>query len=362
MKILYISSFKIIESDGVSKKIISQMEGLKNNGNNIVDLLEVTNYKDEGIILLNKEKIYSSKILTRTNLLLLILKYKIKLKNYDCIYIRYAVNPLFYYFIKKNSSTRTIIEFPTYPYEGEILLQCKFPKLRIFIDRICLNKLKNYVKWVVTFSSDQYIHGIKCINISNGIDKIKEIESVPHKSINFICVAGMRPWHGVDRFLNSLENYYKNLGKESINFYIIGIGQETEKLKKIVKNSEFLEDRIFFKGLLYGKELDDVYNISDIAVGSLGIHRIEGLKEVQPLKNREYCAKGIPFILSFIDPDFINKKYVYNNINGDENTFDIESIIKWYKNLDNYKEEMIEYSKQFSWDIQMKKVIDNIGE
>ena len=187
---------------------------------------------------------------------------------------------------------------------------------------------------------------------------IKIINKKQHDGINFLSVSNCSFWHGIDRFLYSLLQYRKNGGKEKIKFYIVGEGNETSKLKKIVEDNIELQDIVIFYGFKSGEELDEIYNNSDIALGSLGIHRLK-LESVQPLKNREYCTKGLPFIIGFNDPNFKNKEYVYE-VSYDDELIDIEKLIKWYKNLEISPEEIRKDAEKFTWDIQMKKVLDNI--
>ena len=106
------------------------------------------------------------------------------------------------------------------------------------------------------------------------------------------------------------------------------------------------------------QELDDIYNETDIGVGSLGRHR-SGLHTMRALKNREYCAKGIPMIFSEDDPDLRDVPFVYH-ITPDEKLIDIEKLIVWYENINLEPKDIRKYAKEFSWDIQMKKVIDEI--
>lgn len=80
---------------------------------------------------------------------------------------------------------------------------------------------------------------------------------------------------------------------------------------------------------------------------------------MKALKNREYCAKGLPMIFSENDLDFENANFVYK-APADESLIDINDVINWYGNLKVSSHEIREFSKKFSWDIQMKKVIDNI--
>ena len=80
------------------------------------------------------------------------------------------------------------------------------------------------------------------------------------------------------------------------------------------------------------------------------------------MKSREYCGKGIPFVLGELDDSFLECKFVYNVLN-DNSLFSIKEIIEWYKNLNMTSEEIRKYAENnLSWDIQMKKVIEGIKE
>ncbi|MCI6152853.1 MAG: glycosyltransferase [Fusobacterium perfoetens] len=364
-KIVYLNLLSE-EDIGVRKKVNYQCKAFKNLDYKVVQMsrkdyttfLYKLESKSNGII---KKflKIFSSVLLLKKT------DNKKYFQKEDVLYIRYFMSsPILINYLKKlkEIGVKIIIEIPTYPYDQEI----KKETLRSKWDKKYRFELYKYVDKIVTYSNDKEIWGIPCINISNGID-LDEVKIVnkKRKDINkiiFTSVSNCSFWHGIDRFLNSLLEYKKNGGEKEIIFNIVGEGTETSKLKSIVEDNPILKESVIFHGFKSGMGLDEIYNNTDIAVGSLGIHRIIGLKEVQPLKNREYCAKGIPFIISFKDPDFIDKEFVYNNISNDDRLFDICKIIEWYKNLKITSKEMREYSKQFSWDIQIKKVIDNIGD
>lgn len=355
MKILYI----FLENEkniGVRKKVEYQIKSLSKLGIEVDKI-----YVDSTIAYLNDKILFNvgGKLLKRF-ILFFKLK-KISLELYDLIYIRNpGSNPFFISFLKEIKNKKIIMEIPTYPYDNEantLLL-----KVQNMLDKVYRIKLKNYVQRMVTYSDDKEIWGIPCINISNGID-LDEIKIIDKKNIKdkivFTSISNCSFWHGIDRFIYSILEYIKNNGKEEMVFNIVGEGNETSKLKRIVKENK-LENIVIFHGKQLDKELEEICNITDIGIGSLGIHRIS-LETVQPLKNREYCAKGLPFIISFNDPDFINKEFIYK-VSNDEKLFDIEKIIEWYKNLKITSEEIKEYSKNFSWDIQMKKVVDYLKE
>ena len=370
MKILYIIPFKLDTNSGVDKKIISQIKSFKKYGVDI-DYLETEstteniNYYLNGdyIKSLSKYHFYLSDKFDNYRIAKEIKKMKL---NYDYVYIRHFSNPLFVLILRElfKKNIKILMEIPTYPYIGEMIKNSKFPKIKIFLDKI-LKKLffKKFVYKIITFSEDRILFGIDCINISNGIDLdrvfLKNEKNKNHNNIVFTIASGFYYWHGIDRFLYSLLEYKKsNIIATNVIFNIIGKGQEEKKLKKIVEDNPLLQDCVIFQGFKSGKDLDEIYDQTDIAIGSLGRHR-SGVYTMKALKNREYCAKGLPMIFSENDLDFENVNFLYK-VPADESLIDIDDVINWYRNLKVSSSEIREFSKKFSWDIQMKKVIDNI--
>lgn len=368
MRIFYIE-FVSKELLGVVQKIDFQIEALKNNN------CEVINFGKRKLVSFFFEKEYELKQ-SRSKILYKILKifsfiiqvFKImsygNYKEGDIIYIRYIRYFLGNYFFRiylkklKGKGIKILLEIPTYPYDGEI----KKINIKTKLDKKVRMKLVEYIDKIVTYSSDKEIWGIPCINISNGIDldKIKLIDknSKNDNKIVFTSVSNCSFWHGIDRFLYSLLEYKKNNLENNIVFNIVGEGEETSKLKKIVENNLLLKDCVIFHGFKSGKELDEIYNETDIGVGSLGRFR-SGIVELKSLKNREYCAKGIPMIYSENDLDLDAKKFVFK-VENSEKMFNIEDILEWYKSLKLSSEDIRREAKFFSWKFQMKKVIDNI--
>lgn len=375
MKALFLTPTSLNEYNGINKKVLSQYEALKKNGLDI-EICYIDRRKNivgrkiypQNIILKKIET--KNKMLKKINNILLNWSFK-DIENYifqngvEIIYIRYefSSNYGFIKFLKnlKKKNIKILIEIPTYPYDQELLNGSILSKFKYYIDKHYRKNLKKYIDKIVTFSNDKEIYGVSTINISNGIDlkKISFLEKTKSKKIRFIGVAGLAYWHGFDRIILSINEYYKNKPKQELIFNIVGDGDKkyVNELKKLVKDNK-LQNYVTFHGFKSGEELDKIYNNSDIAVGSLGVHRLS-LKSIQTLKNREYCAKGLPFIIGSDDPDFRDKEYVYE-VSSNENLIDMEKIIKWYINLKVSSNEIREYSKQFSWDIQMKKVLDEI--
>jgi len=95
-----------------------------------------------------------------------------------------------------------------------------------------------------------------------------------------------------------------------------------------------------------------------MGIGSLGRHRV-GINKIKTLKNREYAARGIPFIYSEIDSDFDQMPYVLK-VPANETTIDINSIVKFYKKISITPMEIRSSIIDLSWEHQMKIVLNNI--
>ena len=82
-------------------------------------------------------------------------------------------------------------------------------------------------------------------------------------------------------------------------------------------------------------------------------------EEIKTLKNREYAARGIPFIYSETDSDFDHKPYVLK-APADETPIDIQEIVKFYKHLSFSPQKIRDSIKDLSWENQMRIVINSV--
>jgi len=119
-----------------------------------------------------------------------------------------------------------------------------------------------------------------------------------------------------------------------------------------------LQEKVIFHGTLFGKELDDVFNQCQFAIGSLGRHR-SGITVIKTLKNREYATRGIPFIYSEQDSDFDHQPYVVK-APADEIPIDIWQIIDFMEHFTMKPEEIRATVGQLKWSIQMQRVVDAV--
>ncbi|BBE30178.1 glycosyl transferase [Tepiditoga spiralis] len=367
MNLLYFTHYNLNNNEfkGVKNKIQSQIKVFKKNKIKT----SLVYFEDFKMMLLNEEKktvlsTFKNNVEKRMKMYKILNNYTMN-HNIDILYIRYpSTDPNFISFLKKQKkeNRKVFLELPTYPFKNED------KSLKAFVIKSIesLNNfnLKKYVDYIVTFSNHKKIKGIPCININNGID----IEKLPlHQKtkninkINLIGVANISKWHGYDRIITGLYEYYKTKPQKEVYFHIVGMGNEFLNLKNLVEKLA-LKKYIKFHEIKIGKELDEIFEKADIGIGSLANHR-KGLKKDSALKNREYCARGIPFIIASDDDDFSkNFKYTYK-ISKTEKPVNIKDILNFYESIKNknYPEEMREYAKNnLSWNVKMKPIINII--
>jgi hypothetical protein len=177
--------------------------------------------------------------------------------------------------------------------------------------------------------------------------------------IHLIGVASIAHWHGYDRVIEGLHNYYYN-GKHNtkkVFFHIAGDSSNTEstRYKELVKKYN-LSNYVIFYGRKSGKELDVLFNKADIAVGSLGCHRIL-MRNVRPLKNREYCARGLPFFYSETDDDFEDKDFILK-VPANDDPVNIDVIVNFVISNKFNAVKIRNYALQnLTWEIQFEKVL-----
>ena len=119
-----------------------------------------------------------------------------------------------------------------------------------------------------------------------------------------------------------------------------------------------LNEYVAFHGTRTGDELDLLFEKADMGVASLGRHR-SNITSMKSLKNREYAARGIPFVYSETDDDFEKMPYILK-APADDSPLDIGEVVAFYysQNLEPVKirNTIID---TLSWNVQMRKVIDN---
>lgn len=324
----YLNSNKI--SSGIDKKVFNQLLALNNND---IDCKQIC-FPPE------KENLFY-KIITRLPFVNAGPKFLFneRYKNIDFLYFR-RTNFFSIYCIlmlkkikRKNPTIKIIVEIPTYPYDMEISSRIiDYPFL--IKDRINRKSLHKYVDRFVSVEDSPEIFGIKSIKVINGL----AVETITPKeysnkgnAINIIMVAMYADWHGVDRLLSGLAHYYQNGGERDIVLHLVGTGRDSliDKFKLITQNNK-IESHVILYGYMYGKQLDEVYNLCDIAVDSLGCHR-KNIYLLSDLKSREYLAKGLPIVGS-CKIDVLEEDYPYYlRFPSDDTDIDMNQIVRFYE-------------------------------
>ncbi len=379
MRILFLVYHGFSEYSGISKKIHYQVKGLRENGHDVrlcyygfAENGHRCRYIDDKVI-----KDYGSGKWAGLH----------QRMDYNCIYdycvqeriqFVYArcfqnANPWLIFFFKKlkKAGVHAVTEIPTYPYDSEFVGFSRMTRLNLKIDQTFRNFLYPNMDAVVTFSDAEEIFGQRTIRISNGVDfdsiPLHQSSAISHQplELHLIGVAEVHYWHGFDRLIAGIGEYYKNGGKRDVFFHIVGGVGPSEMYDSMHAPgfSELIEkyhikDKVVFHGQLFGKELDDVFNQCQFAIGSLARHR-SGITNIKTLKNREYATRGIPFVYSEQDTDFDNQPYVLK-APADESPVNIQQIMDFVDSFKMDPKDIRQKVEHLSWKKQMQQVVDAV--
>lgn len=262
----------------------------------------------------------------------------IDVSNIDYIYIRrfnhtcLAVLSFLAKVRQSKPSIKIILEIPTWPYDNEY--KKIHTKVALLIDKIYRKRLCKYVDLITTYSNDKSVLGIPTLQLKNGIQcssvTVSKWKNDP-KSINLIAVANFSFWHGYDRLLEGLKNYYLNQKDVFVRIIFVGGGPELSRYKEYVKNYG-LTKYVCFTGEQGGVKLDEYFDLADIGVCSLGGHR-KGLSLSSELKSREYLAKGLP-IISSMPIDIVSENFEFMmKVPENEDFINIDEVVHFYKKI-----------------------------
>lgn len=377
MKVLFLVYHGFSEVSGISKKIHYQVKGLRENGHEVH--LCYYDFTNDG----SRCRFINDKIIKNYGKgRMAALRQRL---DYSCIYdyciaqgieFVYArsfqnANPLLIRFFKRlrKAGIRCVTEIPTYPYDGEFSGFPLITRIGLLMDKVFRNSLSAQMNAIVTFSDAQRIFGQRTINISNGVD-FDSIPLHPYKSsdgnIHVIGVAEVHYWHGYDRMVAGLGEYYrKHKDGRKVYFHIVGgiwkgnlvDSKHAPGIQTLIDKYDIAE-YVVLHGQLFGKQLDEVFDKCQFAVGSLGRHR-SGITEIKTLKNREYATRGIPFIYSETDSDFDNKPYVLK-APADETPVDVEQMLAFIDSCLMQPADIRHTVEHLTWKIQMENVVADV--
>lgn len=368
MKILFLIFHGFDPNNGISKKISYQLNAFKANGHeaHLCYMDETTSkrrFVDEQIIV-DYGSGTKGKILKRTEFGSIV-DFAIN-SRIDFVYIRsnHNANPFTINMVKrmKKAGMKVVMEIPTYPYDQEYFN--KSMRKQLIQDKLFRNQFAKQLDGIVTFAEEDFIFGQKTIKISNGIDfeSVRQKKGSCHSAneLHLIGVAEIHRWHGFDRVIRGLADYYSSPKELIVFFHIVGYFfsvVEKEEITRIITDNH-LEQYIIIHGKKHGEELDEIFDKCDFGVGSLGRHRV-GIDDIKTLKNREYAARGIPFIYSETDTDFDKQPYVLK-MPADESAIRIEDIVRFYQNMSVSPRQIRDSITHLSWKNQMKRVLEAV--
>lgn len=236
---------------------------------------------------------------------------------------------------KKYPKCKIIIEVFTYPYDKDEF--AKWNAWPFYIKELLYRKnLKKYVDRFVVYSEDTKIFGVPTIRTTNGVN-VEKIELVKGQyqdnKITLIGVAYMQRQHGYERVIEGLRQYYQNReNKYTVELLLIGDGPEKPKYQKLVQKYN-LQDNVKFYPNMLGKQLDAMYDSSDIALAVFGMYKVGFYGKVAALKIRECLAKGMPFITG-CETDIPSADYKYVRIfPNNAQAIDITEVVRFYEKI-----------------------------
>ena len=293
---------------------------------------------------------------------------KVRVEEYDLAYIRYPLTtPFFLMFLSRLRARRpdlkVVLEIAAYPYRQEIT---DLRRQWLLGSDVALARfLPRYVNLVVTFFGQEEIFGIRCLNTTNGVD----VSTQPRRTaqagssdgtVRLLGVANLAPWHAYDRVVRGIAAH--GATPPRFEFHVVGDGPSAPALRALSEELG-VTDRVRFHGVRTGEELDTLYERADLALGSLGMHRL-GHGTASSLKTREYCARGIPFVMGGPDEDFPPALPFVHRVTSDESPLDLASIARFHEGLREMADipgRMRDYAEQrLTWRAKLAPVLDRL--
>ena len=359
MKTLFIANLKLNANEGIYKKIYAEATAI---GNTVGDCTLVMPNFNTSIMINTKDKISleSDKDVLKTA------KRLILENDINLIYIRLMIPSFELYLLLKlayMNKIKILYEIPTYPYYNE-QFRASRKKYRAVV-KICIDIffspiIKKYADKIVVIKSKSKIKmHPKMIEITNGIntDPIipKNYKNDSNSVFRMVAIGTLYSYHGYDRILKGLKKCDEKIDGIPIEFHIIGESQTINELNQQTKKLKL--KRVFFHGLKTTEELNDMFELFDVGLGCLALHRRNADIDTT-LKIIEYYCRGIPVVTSGISPYKDNRVTIRIPDNND--AVKIEDIYYWWKDIDKTVLEKLSVNakKQFDWNIIMSNLIE----
>lgn len=266
----------------------------------------------------------------------------------------------------KRSGARFVYEYPTFPIGTErsmSFLRSVYAGFAGQLRRRIEARADGYV--LIGEDAGGSYHGKTAVNISNGID----LDVIPARdrrpdpdAVHILALASMSYWHGYDRLIRSLAAYR---GSEHVVIHMVGPndGGSVPEWKALTEELG-LGDRVIFHGSKSGAELNEMFDLCDVGVNSLGMYR-KGFSVTSELKSREYAARGLPFVCSVDDPALEHAaEPMWLRVSNDDSIPDMEQIVQFALSMrrdpDCVGRLRAYAAEHLTWESQYRMVFDKI--
>ncbi len=195
----------------------------------------------------------------------------------------------------KKQGVKVLMEIPTYPYVSELKMQGARGIPKLICDRFFRGMCCKSIDQLAVSGSEKEVYGLPAFTMRNGlcIEDIKLSEYTYSKNrLDIISVSSMMPWHGLDRIMEGMAEYYARGGERDVILHAVGDGRFRSRYEAQAKELG-LSDKVIFYGALFGEQLDEVFDKCCVGVCILKSH---SANEGTPLKTVEYVARGLAIV------------------------------------------------------------------
>ena len=292
MRVVYLSEYSACQMSGVIKKILGQTRVWRRLGHEVRLALVSSPCKSIDPAIGEAGRVFSSTFVssltgppnTYINKILsseAVRRFVVQFKP-DYIYYR---DGLWYPGLER------ILSLAHYIIEVNTVTELELTGPRRWLHRMTKRRLYSHAAGIVAvtneIASSLRHYNKQAFFFPNGIDTEQLRPRLPpsntRPALIFAGTPGQR-WHGVDKLLIMARKLPEFV------FHVVGPSKVADA-----------PPNIRFHGYASPEKLSELYNIADVGIGTLALHRI-GMREAAPLKVREYLAYGLPTIIAYDDP------------------------------------------------------------
>ena len=377
-KVLFVTKYPFHVEYSIKKKFDNQIKAAKNLGYDVYytafdkDFFYLVHNEDRHIV----KKIAFTGIKGYIHLKAFLDMYDtvlqtIRNEQFDYAYIRHCpLTWLGYRMIKalKKNGTRVVVEIPTYPAEKEKSPSMFHSLCKIYTDFWWRHAEQDCALFTLIGEHADTYHGRPAINIDNGI----QVENIPLRNhpvgqeepYHILALASMCNWHAYDRVIEGIAQMDVEKRKRVVLDMVGGGGDGSLAEWKELTKLRGLQEQVRFHGYRSGDELNELVDAASIGLGTLGLYR-KDFSSDSSLKNREYMARGLPFVYAGDDSALEgNEPYVLKIPNNDT-AVDMDAVLTFMKDVEahpQYREKMRKHAKEkMSWERQFDKLFVALG-